>query len=93
MKLGAYTGCLHDLPLSEALRSLADLGLTSAEVNSGGHGGQDFFIYQARAFLDEIAGLSRLPRPATFAEGLHNLVVEESIIRSAQTGSAVEVPS
>ena len=36
MKLGAYTACLHDLPLPDALRILADLGLTSAEVNSGG---------------------------------------------------------
>jgi sugar phosphate isomerase/epimerase len=36
MKLGAYTACLHDKPLPEALRTLADLGLTSAEINSGG---------------------------------------------------------
>ena len=28
-----------------------------------GHGGQEFFTYQARAFLDEIAGLDRLPSP------------------------------
>jgi sugar phosphate isomerase/epimerase len=36
MKLGAYTACLHDLPLRDALKVLADLGLTSAEINSGG---------------------------------------------------------
>jgi sugar phosphate isomerase/epimerase len=36
MKLGAYTACLHDLPLPEALKTLADMGLTSAEINSGG---------------------------------------------------------
>jgi sugar phosphate isomerase/epimerase len=36
MRLGVYTACLHDLPLREALRVIADLGLTSAEVNSGG---------------------------------------------------------
>lgn len=36
MKLGAYTACLHDLPLGEALDVLAGLGLTSVEVNSGG---------------------------------------------------------
>ena len=36
MKLGAYTACLHDLPLAEALATLADLGLDGAEVNSGG---------------------------------------------------------
>jgi predicted dehydrogenase len=57
-----------------------------------GHGGQDFFTYQARAFLDAIAGLERLPRPATFAEGLRNLRVEEGIVRSAETGTSVEIP-
>ncbi|MCW2805357.1 MAG: Sugar phosphate isomerase [Propionibacteriaceae bacterium] len=36
MKLGAYTACLHDLPLTEALTVLADLGLDGAEINSGG---------------------------------------------------------
>lgn len=36
MKLGAYTACLHDRPLAEALRILGDLGLESAEINSGG---------------------------------------------------------
>ncbi len=36
MRLGAYTACLHDTPLPEALRILAGLGLDSAEINSGG---------------------------------------------------------
>lgn len=36
MKLGAYTACLHDKPLPEALAVLAGLGLESAEINSGG---------------------------------------------------------
>jgi sugar phosphate isomerase/epimerase len=36
MKLGAYTACLHDKPLPEALAVLRDLGLGGAEVNSGG---------------------------------------------------------
>ena len=36
MKLGAYTAVLHDRPITEALEVLRDLGLTSAEVNSGG---------------------------------------------------------
>ena len=36
MKLGAYTACLHDKPLEEALANLRDLGLDSAEINSGG---------------------------------------------------------
>src|SRR6266540_1146144 len=36
MKLGAYTACLHDKPVAEALRILRGLGLESAEINSGG---------------------------------------------------------
>lgn len=36
MKLGVYTAVLHDKPVAEALRSIADLGLDSAEINSGG---------------------------------------------------------
>ncbi|HEX6486772.1 MAG TPA: sugar phosphate isomerase/epimerase [Nocardioidaceae bacterium] len=36
MKLGVYTACLHDKPLAEALQAIRDLGLESAEINSGG---------------------------------------------------------
>ncbi|MBI2720246.1 MAG: sugar phosphate isomerase/epimerase [Rhizobiales bacterium] len=36
MKLGAYTACLHDQPLPEALRILKNMGLEGAEINSGG---------------------------------------------------------
>ncbi len=36
LKLGAYTAPLHDKPLEEMLQIIADLGLTSVEVNSGG---------------------------------------------------------
>jgi sugar phosphate isomerase/epimerase len=36
MKLGAYTAVLHDKPIAETLQVLGDLGLASAEVNSGG---------------------------------------------------------
>jgi sugar phosphate isomerase/epimerase len=36
MYLGAYNACLADKPLGEALQLIADLGLTSVEINSGG---------------------------------------------------------
>ena len=36
LKLGAYTVCLHDRPLAEALDVLESNGLTSVEVNAGG---------------------------------------------------------
>ena len=36
MKLGAYTAVLHDKALPEALSILREMGLESAEINSGG---------------------------------------------------------
>lgn len=36
MNLGAYTACLHNFTLSEALDHLKSFGLTGAEVNVGG---------------------------------------------------------
>lgn len=36
MKFGTYTAALHDRPLPEALKVLADLGLSAAEINVGG---------------------------------------------------------
>lgn len=36
MKLGVYNAILHDRPLPEALKVIANLGLTGIEINSGG---------------------------------------------------------
>ena len=36
VKLGVYNASLHDRPLPEALKVIADLGLTGIEINSGG---------------------------------------------------------
>ena len=44
-----------------------------------GHGQNDFFVFQARAFLDQIAGLDRLPPCPDMAHGLHNLKVLEAV--------------
>ena len=55
---------------------------------SVGHGQNDFFTYQARAFLNEIAGTNDLPPPATMAEGLHNLRVLDAVVASAGAGGA-----
>jgi predicted dehydrogenase len=52
---------------------------------SVGHGQNDFFTFQARAFLEEIAGLDGLPRCPRLAEGLHNLRVLDAIVKSART--------
>jgi predicted dehydrogenase len=60
---------------------------------SVGHGQNDFFTYQARAFLDEIAGTDGLPRCPRLAEGLHNLRVLDAIVASAaEGGRQVTVP-
>jgi predicted dehydrogenase len=75
-----------------ASKTLRPWSRQTMPFSGSGHGGQEFFTYQARAFLDEIAGLKRLPHQATFADGLRNMRVEEAIVKSAATGAAVTVP-
>jgi predicted dehydrogenase len=58
-----------------------------------GFGQNDAFGYQARAFLEEVAGLPEdvsLPRCATFDEGVHNMEILAAVARSAaDRGAAV----
>ena len=56
-----------------------------------GLGHNDSFVFQARAFLDEIAGRDELPRNASFAEGLHNLLVQEAAVGAAVNGTPASV--
>ena len=58
-----------------------------------GIGNQEDFIYQCRAFLDQIAGTpDPLPANATFADALHTMGIIEAIVRSVQSdGAAVPV--
>ena len=62
-----------------------------------GLGQNDGFAYQARAFLDEVAGTDEaasLPRCASFAEGVHNMEVLAAVVDSAAHGGAsVDVPA
>jgi predicted dehydrogenase len=60
---------------------------------SVGHGQNDFFSYQARAFLDQIAGIDRLPPCPTLADGQHNLQVLEAVTTSAAAGTSAGVPT
>ncbi|MFI7579217.1 Gfo/Idh/MocA family oxidoreductase [Kocuria kalidii] len=51
-----------------------------------GFGQNDAFGYQARAFLEEVAGLDEsvsLPRNASFAEGVHNMEILAAAVESA----------
>ncbi|CAM3795501.1 Gfo/Idh/MocA family protein [Tsukamurella ocularis] len=61
-----------------------------------GIGQNDGFVFQARAFLEEVAGLpsaESLPRNADFADGLHNMELIDAVARSAAAGGApVDVP-
>ncbi len=59
---------------------------------SVGHGQNDFFVYQARAFLEQVAGIDGLPPCPTMADGLRNLRVLEAVAAAAQIdGKAVTV--
>ena len=62
-----------------------------------GLGQNEGFTYQARAFLEEVAGIDEadsLPRTASFAEGVHNLEILAAVTESAARGGApVEVPA
>ncbi|MGW7260849.1 hypothetical protein [Streptomyces sp. NPDC054834] len=53
---------------------------------SVGHGQHESFVWQARAFLEQIAGLDRLPLCPTLAGGLHNLRVIDAIVASSEVG-------
>jgi sugar phosphate isomerase/epimerase len=63
LRLGAYTACLHDRPLADALDVLQANGLTSVEVNTGGfipspHCHVDLLLSSERArrdYLDVLA--------------------------------------
>lgn len=61
-----------------------------------GLGQNEGFVYQARAFLEEVAGIDEadsLPRTASFDEGVHNMEVLAAVAESAvQGGASVEVP-
>ena len=52
------------------------------------------FAYQARAFLEEVAGLDEadsLPRCATFDEGVHNMELLAAVTESAATRCSINV--
>jgi len=60
-----------------------------------GFGQNDAFTYQARAFLDEVAGVDKaLPRCATFHDGVHNMDILAAVTESASNGGTpVTVPA
>jgi len=57
------------------------------------YGQNDLFTFQARAFLEQVAGLDRLPRTPSFDDGLRNLRLLAAIVKSATSGGAEVVVS
>ncbi len=56
------------------------------DVSGVGFGQNESFTYQARAFLEEVAGIPEeesLPRNASFDEGVHNMEILAAVARSA----------
>jgi predicted dehydrogenase len=53
-----------------------------------GYGQNDLFTFQARAFLEQVAGLEGLPRMASFEEGLRNIRLLDAVVASAKAGGA-----
>jgi predicted dehydrogenase len=54
-----------------------------------GIGQNDGFYFQARAFLEEVAGVDEaesLPRNASFDEGVHNMEILAAVAESAAAG-------
>jgi predicted dehydrogenase len=52
------------------------------------YGVGDLFGYQARAFLEQVAGIEGLPPVATFEDGLRDLTIIDAVTRSAAAGGA-----
>jgi predicted dehydrogenase len=66
-------------------------GGLAMDAPSVGFGQNDAFAYQARAFLEEVAGIdeaSALPRCATFAQGVHNMELLSAVAESSAGGGA-----
>lgn len=64
------------------------LAMDAAGVGVGQNEG---FVFQARAFLEEVAGIPEsesLPRNADFADGLHNMRLLRAVADSAAAGGA-----
>ncbi|WP_194396385.1 Gfo/Idh/MocA family protein [Microbacterium atlanticum] len=70
-------------------------GGLAMDAQGVGVGQNDGFVFQARAFLEEVAGIPEadsLPRNADFADGLRNMLLLDAVAQSAAAGGAtVEV--
>ncbi len=59
------------------------------QAPGNGGGNAEMFVYQCRAFLDQVAGTpDPLPACASFADARHTMRVIEAVVASSQTGGA-----
>jgi predicted dehydrogenase len=63
-------------------------GGLAMDFPSVGFGQNDLFVFQARAFLEQVAGVGKLPPVPSFAHGLRNLRLLAAIAESARRGGA-----
>ncbi|MFN8192517.1 MAG: Gfo/Idh/MocA family oxidoreductase [Nocardioidaceae bacterium] len=64
-------------------------GLTrglAMDFPSVGYGQNDLFVWQARAFLDQVAGIGKLAPLPSLAHGLHNMELLAAVTESALNG-------
>ncbi|SED22471.1 Gfo/Idh/MocA family protein [Streptomyces melanosporofaciens] len=60
------------------------------EAPGVGGGNAEMFTYQARAFLDQVAGVTEpLPACATFADALRTMEIIQAVVASSRNGGAV----
>jgi predicted dehydrogenase len=53
---------------------------------SVGYGQNELFAWQARAFLDQVAGLNKLTPVPSIRHGLHNMEILAAVTQSALNG-------
>jgi len=82
----AVTNGYRQVPVAPAHPYLT--GGLAMDFPGVGYGQNDLFVFQARAFLDQVAGLARIPRVPSFADGLHNLRLLAAVTESAAKGGA-----
>ncbi len=63
-------------------------GGLAMDFPSVGFGQNDLFAFQARAFLEQVAGVGKLPPVPSFAHGLRNLRLLGAVVESAKNGGA-----
>jgi predicted dehydrogenase len=69
-------------------------GGLAMDFPSVSYGQNDLFVFQARAFLEQVAGVGRLPPVPSFAHGLRSLRLLDAVTESARrSGAEVAVPA